>query len=187
MANIVLGMPTMGTVDAKTFESLFKIWRDDNKVFPLMTEYSLVYMARDNIAKRMLENPDAEYLWFVDSDIVVPQFALRSLIKADKDIVSAVYPYKSDQEGVVGFGLDLKKLEEPGECLQQIGRCGMGCCLIKRKVLEDVFNTYKSAFAPMGELGEDFSFCERAKVLGYEIYMDWSIKCSHVGKKVFEV
>lgn len=81
----------------------------------------------------------------------------------------------------------MQKLEEPNEHLQKIGRCGMGCCLIKRKVLEDVFKEYKSAFAPMGELGEDFSFCERAKALGYEIYMDWFVKCSHVGKKVFEV
>ena len=189
MANVVLGMPTMGSVQAKTFEALFKIDRNEHKIFPLMTEYSLIYLARDNIAKRMLENPEADYLWFVDSDIIVDKYTLNILVVDDVDIVSAVYPHKDDtSNSIVGFGMGYEALEKGKRAdLEQVSRVGMGCCLIKRKVIEKVIEEYNSCFNPMSNLGEDFSFCERARSLGFKIYIDWNMKCGHVGTKVYEV
>lgn len=198
MANVVLGMPTMGTVQAQTFEALMKINKGDHKLFPLITEYSLVYMARDNIAKRMLENPKSDYLWFVDSDIVPDKETLNALIADDKDIVSAVYPYRADGDGIVGTDFELNTLTlddviandengDPQPLLKQIRRCGMGCCLIKRKVLEDMFSKYDTCFTPIKGLGEDYTFCERAKELGFEVWIDGGIWCKHIGQKTYEV
>lgn len=36
-------------------------------------------------------------------------------------------------------------------------------------------------------LTEDFSFCERAKMLGYKIYLDPSIRLEHIGKKRYRL
>ena len=198
MANIVLGMPTMGSVDTATFTSLFCLNRGEHKLFPLTTEYALVDLARDNIVKRMLENPDAEYLWFVDSDISVEKNTLNALIADDKDIVSAVYPFRAEGDGIVGADLDYKIMTikdlivedetgTPRPLLKQIRRCGMGCCLIKRKVLEDVLAKYNTCFERFPSIGEDYSFCERAITLGYEVYIDGGIWCKHHGKKTYEV
>ena len=198
MANVVLGMPTMGSVQAKTFEALMKINRGEHKLFPLITEYSLVYIARDNIVKRFLENPDADYLWFVDSDIIPEKETLNALIADDKDIVSAVYPFRAEGGGIVGADFSLHTLTlhdvvgedekgNPHGKLMQIRRCGMGCCLIKRKVLEDVFNKFDTCFTPLQDLGEDYTFSERARELNYEIWIDGGIWCKHVGAKVYEV
>ena len=198
MANVVLGMPTMGSVQAKTFEALMKINRGEHKLFPLITEYSLVYIARDNIVKRFLENPDADYLWFVDSDIICERETLNAMIADDKDIVTAVYPFKMDIGGIVGIDLELNSVQlndivaEDAEgnykgVIKLIRRCGMGCCLIKRKVFEDVMEKYNTCFTPLQELGEDYTFCERARSLGYEIYLDGGIWCKHIGTKTFEV
>lgn len=198
MANIVLGMPTMGTVQAQTFEALMKINKGDHKLFPLITEYSLVYMARDNITKRMLENPKADYLWFVDSDIVPDRETLNALIADDKDIVSAVYPFRAEGDGIVGADLELHTLKlndviaddekgEPRPVLKQIRRCGMGCCLIKRKVLETMMEKYDTCFTPTKGLGEDYTFCELARGLGFEVWIDGGIWCKHIGQKTYEV
>lgn len=199
MANVVLGMPTMGTVQAKTYEALMKIKKEDNKVFPLITEYSLVYLARDNIVARTLQNPEADYLWFVDSDIIPPSETLLALLADDVDIVSAVYPYRTDKEdGIVGTSKDLvpylpndliayDENGEPRAKMLNAGRIGMGCCLIKRKVLEAVMNKYGTCFTPTQGLGEDYTFCELAKSLGFEIWLDGGVWCKHIGTKVYEV
>lgn len=198
MANVVLGMPTMGTVQAQTFEALMKINRGEHKLCTLITEYSLVYMARDNIVKRMLENPESDYLWFVDSDIVPDKETLNALIADDKDIVSAVYPYRVDGDGIVGadFLLHTLKLDdviaddengEPKPLLKEIRRCGMGCCLVKRKVFESVLEEFGTCFTPKVNMGEDYSFCERAGELGFEVWIDGGIWCKHIGQKTYEV
>lgn len=198
MANVVLGMPTMGTVQAKTFEALMKIERSKHKIFPLITEYSLVYIARDNIVKKMLENPEAEYLWFVDSDIIPEKETLNALIADDKDIVSAVYPYRTEDCGIVGTSLELKPYVvndlityddkgEPQAKMLHAGRVGMGCCLIKRKVLEAVFGKYDTCFTPTKGLGEDYTFCELARGLGFDIWIDGGVWCKHIGAKTYEV
>lgn len=198
MANVVLGMPTMGTVQAQTFEALMKINRGDHKLCTLITEYSLVYMARDNIVKRMLENPESDYLWFVDSDIVPDKETLNALIADDKDIVSAVYPYRAEGDGIVGADFELHTLTikdviaddengEPRPLLKQIRRCGMGCCLIKRNVLEKVLEKYESCFTPTTNVGEDYAFCELAGDLGFTVWIDGGVWCKHIGQKTYEV
>ena len=192
MAKVVLGIPTTGSIETRTFEALFKIDRKEHNVFPLVTEHALVYMARDSIVKKMLENPEAEYVWFVDSDIIVDKMSLNQLVNDDKDIISGCYPYKSETGSVVGIDtkfetITMYDLMQKEDHIVKIARAGMGCCLIKRRVLEDVMNEFKTCFTPMGELGEDYAFCERAKSCGYEIFIDREVITKHVGKKVYEV
>lgn len=193
MANVVLGMPTMGSVQAKTFEALMKIKKGEHKLCTLTTEYSLVYIARDNIVKRMIENEEADYLWFIDSDIIPEKETLEALISDNKDIVTACYPYKSEGGGIVGADMDLNTMtikdiaENDKPIIKEIRRCGMGCCLIKRQVLVDVWEKYGTCFTPLADLGEDYTFCERALSLGYKIWIDGGIWCKHIGTKTYEV
>lgn len=199
MANVVLGMPTMGSVQAKTFEALMKIKKGEHKLFTLITEYSLVYMARDNIVKKMLENPEADYLWFVDSDIIPPTETLLALIEDDVDVVSAVYPYRTDgDDGIIGASKDLVPYlpndliayddqGNPKAKMLNAGRVGMGCCLIKREVLEKVMQAYGTCFTPFQNMGEDYSFSDRAREQGFELWIDGGVWCKHIGTKVYEV
>lgn len=172
MANVVLGLPTMGSVEAKTCEAFLKMDRGEHKICPIITEYALIYDARDRIVKKALANPETDYVWFIDSDIVIPKDALEKLIAIDADIVSASYPFKDDFGTVVG---------------DDVTGVGMGCCLIKRSALEKIMDEYKTCFHPMSCIGEDISFCMRAKNLGLNIVLTSAVICKHVGKKVYEV
>ena len=145
MANVVLGIPTMGSVDAQTFGSLMMLRRGEHKLFPLITEYSLVYIARENIVKRALENPITDYILFIDSDIVVEKDMLELLIQDDKDIVTGIYPYKQPGNLIVGRDLEDKDITLEffkDKQVKEILKCGLGCCLIKRKVFEDIFEKF---------------------------------------------
>jgi GT2 family glycosyltransferase len=65
--------------------------------------------------------------------------------------------------------------------LIEIQGVGMACTLIKRKVLETVQKPY---FFPEPNIGEDLSFCIRAREAGYKIYCDTNLICGHVGNFV---
>jgi GT2 family glycosyltransferase len=117
--------------------------------------------------------------------MVVPANMLVKLIEHDKDIVSALAfkrfpPYepcifkKCDREGTE-FWLDYPK------GLIEIQGVGMACTLIKRKVFETV---PKPWFFPEPNIGEDLSFCIRAREAGYKIYCDTNLICGHVGNFV---
>jgi GT2 family glycosyltransferase len=141
---------------------------------------SLVYTAREEAAKTFLEG-DYDALLFVDSDMVVPVDLLTKLIEADKDIVSALafkrvpgYEpciFKECNEQDAKFYLDYPK------GLVEIEGVGMACTLIKRKVFETVQEPW---FFPHKVLGEDLSFCVRARQSGFKIYCDTELICGHV-------
>jgi cellulose synthase/poly-beta-1,6-N-acetylglucosamine synthase-like glycosyltransferase len=147
---------------------------------------SLVYTAREGAVETFLSG-DYDSLLFVDSDMVTPPDLLTKLIKADKDIVSALAfkrfpPYEPcifkelTQDGA-GFYLDYSK------GLIKVAGVGMACTLIKRKVLEEL---EKPLFYPNGNLGEDLSFCLRAKARGFEIFCDTQLICGHVSIDVIK-
>ena len=72
----------------------------------------------------------------------------------------------------------------PKDSLFEVDAAGMGCMLVKTKVLKDIAGYYKTIFEPQNLIGEDIAFCQRAKKLGYEVWCDSRIKCGHVGVSI---
>lgn len=68
--------------------------------------------------------------------------------------------------------------------LCKIAGCGFGCVLVKTDVLFDVQAAFGTMFNPFLGIGEDLAFCWRARHLGYDIWLDPSIECGHVGYSV---
>jgi GT2 family glycosyltransferase len=144
---------------------------------------SLVYTAREEAAKTFLQGA-YDSLLFVDSDMVVPVDLLTRLIEHDKDIISALafkrtpgYEpciFKVCNELDAQFYLDYPK------GLTEIEGVGMACTLIKRKVFETVPQPW---FFPHKVLGEDLSFCVRARQSGFKIYCDTELICGHVAQE----
>lgn len=62
--------------------------------------------------------------------------------------------------------------------------CGFGCVLVKTDVLFEVQAAFGTMFNPFLGIGEDLAFCWRARHLGYDIWLDPSIECGHVGYSV---
>lgn len=121
-------------------------------------------------------------LLFIDSDMVfrpedvsIMQDRLKTY-----DIVTGVAVMAFPGWPAAVFGDDLKPIEVKGSELFEIKACGAAFLGISKRVLPDIFNP----FDPIGEHGEDISFCLRAKSMGYKIWCDPLLKIGHIKQEV---
>lgn len=192
---ILIGIPSMDTVAAGFASSLATL----TKVGECMISFicsSLVYDSRNKIAMQALQT-EADYVMWFDSDMVFNPDTLQRLLKdieeKDCDIVSGLYFRRSIPFTPVLFSkIDIndkceckyENYEGELEGLVEVEGAGFGCCLMKSDVIFDVYSKYMDCFSPIGKVGEDLSFCWRARQCGYKIYADLDVKCGHVGNHV---
>ena len=140
---------------------------------------------------KLVERSKADYIFFMDSDSVVTPSDLKQLVADDKDIVSGVYFLRGMPYHPViyesHFNGGYKFLRDVGTGLERIDGCGMGCCLIKRRVFEKI----RKPWFEFNHLGngstEDFDFAKKAEREGFKIFCDWRVKIGHVGTYIYTV
>ncbi|MEN6461046.1 MAG: hypothetical protein ABFC94_06740 [Syntrophomonas sp.] len=122
-----------------------------------------------------------EYLFSVDSDILIPAQVLTQLIEDDCDIVSALVcnGYEVNDIGLYNI---LNYREGCWEHIRGFPRdrvfkvdCTGAVCLIKRNVIEKHGVRYSAAYG-----AEDIGFCVHANAKGLGIWCDGRIECQHV-------
>ena len=200
MSSILIAVPCMEMVYANFMCCLMELQKPENTKYTAIKS-SLIYNARNEITKMAIDQEFDRVLW-LDSDMI---FAPDSLIKLnermdeDKDFVSGLYfsrmepiePviykdvwWKLRDENTIDTGT-YKYYDYPKESIFQIAGSGFGIVMTSVDMLKAVTKEYGAAFTPMIGMGEDLSFCWRATQLGYKLYCDSSIKCGHMGPKIF--
>jgi len=142
-----------------------------------------------NIIRKFFLKGGYDYLLWIDSDIVLPPNAVEKLLSHEKELVTGVYAGRLSVENTtqilpVLYGLT----DDPefagqysmdavlGDDFFEIAAAGLGCCLVKRNVLEKVnIRYYKDTMA-----GEDIAFFEDSRKAGFKAYADTSVKCRHM-------
>ena len=156
---------------------------------------SLIYEARNNFCKQALKL-GADYILWLDSDMIFPQDVMPKMLRhmeEGKEIVSGLYfrrraPFtpvlfsKLDIEGKSWTGYD----DYPRDTTFEVAGIGMGCCMMKVSVVEDLLLNDQDWFTPLEGFGEDLAFCWRASRLGHKIHCDSTIKCGHVGQVIVD-
>lgn len=141
-----------------------------------------------------------DYMFFVDSDIVVHPWTLRRLLDLDKDIVGATYIQRDEPHRLLGRSLTGVMLDEclTGISIEQtqvmeVGALPGGCLLVKMSVFDGMDKPYfqtpahaATEHTPEWIEGEDYFFCRHAHDLGFSIWLDWatSFSLGHVGQFV---
>lgn len=156
----------------------------------------LISRARNHLTQMFLDS-DAEYLWFIDTDISFVPETLDRLIEADLPIVSALY-YGKDKRGSafpvgnIRSGNKFNRVPAArlkGKKPAEVDGVGMGCCLIKREVLESLGVRPLWPFAEIlyeGEpMGEDITFCVRAAERGYKSFILPTARVGHLKEVLF--
>lgn len=145
---------------------------------------------RKIVRRYFLDHKEYDHLFFVDTDVLLPSFALSRMLNHKKDIISGVvltnmkvgdekiiapcvYDFNKDEPDTVRV-IDISEVLP--DRLMKIYTAGFGCALISRKVLEKVDIDYN----PKSMAGEDVMFFVNAGKLGFEIFADTSVKCEHV-------
>ena len=174
-----------------------------------MVNESLITRGRNNLVAKMMSNSEATHLLFIDADIGFEPEHIFKLLLHDKDLVGGLYPKKSLPIDYV-VNVDPKNVDEKGQIavvnnLIPLTRLGTGFMMIKRGVLEKMMAAYPETHY-IGNIGldkkydpfmfalfdttitkeleynsEDWTFCDRWRALGGEIWGDISIKLDHTG------
>ena len=192
---ILIAVPCMDSVPSQFAQSLATL----NKVEECVVAFqmgSLIYNSRNYLATAAVKM-EADYVLWLDSDMVFSSDVLQRLWQdRDKgDIITGVYyrrvePYKPvlfskleiENDQCQWDGYD----DFPQDKLFEVAGCGFGCVLTPTNVFVDVINKFGNMFSPLAGVGEDLSFCWRARQCGYNIVADPSIQLGHVGHYVID-
>lgn len=153
--------------------------------------------ARNEIAAKFLDDHDADWLWFIDTDMVFPPDILDRLVESahptERPILGALC--FSIQDGfracptlytIRPDGLAGRIYDYPPNTLMRVFT-GTGCLLIHRTALEKMREkAFDPAYPWFQEtrtkdlpIGEDITFCIRAESMGIPVHVDTRIKVGH--------
>lgn len=196
---IFIGVPSKGMPETRFMSCLTSMMcRMVYKGFKpelLTVEGSVVSQARLELLSHSLRT-DADYLLFLDEDMMFPPTLFERLMEADKDVISTNYTTRyidnlrfvsADMDWMVP---DSNKLEGVQEALQ----IPTGTMLLSKKAMQSIdFSTdvglSMSIFGqPLTDEGEyvteDAYFCMVMRKCGLKLYLDHDLtkEIRHVGK-----
>lgn len=176
MIGVVL--PSRGLIFAEVIESLLdNLHGYDYKIYQSI---GLGIPDGHNRAAERAFNDGCTHVWFIEDDTVPPANALSKMLAQEGDIVAIDY-------GVNGWSCITR-----GKIDGEIKWCGLGCTLVRRKVLEALerpyfrddmqlrLNDMKWIPAPKDRYGgQDIWFCCQAREKGFKIYQVQG-ECKHL-------
>ena len=193
MTRLMIAVPTLDYIHRRFVESLSNLTRRLAYLgfhFDVCFEgCTLVYISRDNIARKAIEEGYTEVLW-LDADMVFDKDIYWKLKNVGKEFVTAIYRGRHGTHRPCIF----EKLEPPERwidfdvepSIKEIKGCGFGCVLTSTDILEKVWNRNGTCFRPTPLLGEDLAFCKRASDLGYSIWANLNAPVGHIGQFIIE-
>lgn len=159
-----------------------------------------VSKGRNEIVEDFLKSP-AEWLLMLDSDMVFEPTLIEDLLSSaspdefpfvgglcfgisDGDLFPTLYGLSRGEDGKVGT---IRYNDYPKDALFQVAATGAACTLVHRsvyqKILDHGFNPtfpwYQETEMDGNPVGEDFTFCLRAGMVGVPVHVDTGIHVGH--------
>lgn len=149
------------------------------------------------------KNPGLEYIVMIDNDQSVSWDAPFRLVHNGKDLCSGVVCgfnhergifacfTSEDPKGVARFASYRFTKRFPGKGMKRVHQCGTGLVAIHRRVFETLIERGEFAFMISEKLrkesyrighikqGEDFSFCDKVREAGFELWVDFGVRALH--------
>lgn len=208
--NVWIALPAYtGQIHIGTFRSLLTDLlalhcRGDSFVVHDECGNTLLGDARALMVAKFLAS-DCTDMVFVDSDVTWESGTLLRLVDAPVDCVAAVYSHRNDlMTYPVSFDLSETELWANEAGLIKVWGVPMGCTRCSREMLTRMVNYYadlefmcdpapdKKAWALFDpyrkdklKYSEDYSFCNRWRDIGGEIFVLPDVKMGHTGYKTF--
>lgn len=194
--SIVIGIPTFGML------SHYFAQARQSQQFPLVSSSIDYYVkgkpiaeARNEIVEYAL-NADADYIYWLDDDVIAPPESFLKLWRHQKDIINGVYWSKSNPPMPLLFRghLEMPYLNWHVGDLIEIDAAGNGLTLVKtdvyRKIQKEIggpwYSTEYGSFPGVKESPhnntEDLYFYYKARKAGYKIWADTSVQAFHYEK-----
>jgi hypothetical protein len=152
---------------------------------------------RDASAREAIANK-SHWLVFVDTDMAFHPRSIRTLIESGKDVIGANYYEKKmplvstvkllDEDGEIKDDGKAETFTVPKEPFRCAG-VGAGLMAIRVERMVECMAPPYFAFADHKgkRMGEELSFCQRARRAGLEVWCDPTIKVLHIGEWAYGV
>lgn len=197
---ITIGTPHGGLIAPEYVTSLCQtLIETGGKGFEVLHIESCYVHSSRNI---LMQNATGDYLLMIDSDMKWKPQDIANLILTKKRIVGGLYYKRWSPYGPVVYAYDDNKnsYEQARNIPDRLFQCdgvGTGFLLLARQVIEkfkepELKADWGEPFDPLKMeapgaagsyyMGEDLSFCMKAKMLGYEIWCDPNTVVQHVGR-----
>ena len=166
--------------------------------FSTFYAYSVQQM-RNLIVKNQIHYIPSDYLLWIDSDVVVPEFALEKMLDSGKSFVTGYYRQRKHEiipelyyiNSNGGYSNFTKEQISELPDLSEIGACGFGCVLTDVKLFKQYsypWFVYHETYDFKDTLSEDVDACIRIfNQTKVRPWLDKTIKCQHIGKFNFGV
>ena len=160
---------------------------------------SIITMARNMLVDQFLKS-DCTELLFIDADVIAEVDDIMRIVaqSGDKDVTAGMYPRRAkDKKFFLDFYLDENNDLEFDGAMMRADRVGTGFMLIRRHVIEtlaakaqkyvgqdgvgQIANVFEFSMADGQFIGEDYTFCDKARAEGYTIWVDVEISLPHIG------
>ena len=151
-----------------------------------------------NTAVAIAMQGNADYLFFMDDDMLVPPDIIEKLLSMDVPIACPIFFRSSDGNDALAYYIDPESGEPDNmtdypvdQVFEAHGGCGTGVMLIRRDVLESLESPH--FYYPRDtRYGMDLLFCRRAREKGFATWCDSRILVEQmdnpqpVGRKQWE-
>lgn len=199
---VLIGVAAYDSICVETCASLLSLYRNCKTPVQIrFAPYTYIHVARSALLYQAIDT-EATHIMFIDSDMVFPTDGVDRLIAHDKDIVGGLYHKRTENHPAVIFTQIEDKLVNitrsmgrfSDDELFEVDVIGTGFLLIKMdifKKMEPPFFYYgdpeefRLKKTPLFDLGEDTTFCLKARKNGYKIFCDPTIKLGHIGIQTF--
>ncbi len=191
---ILLALPSAKDVETDTLKSIHRLIIPSGYEVYLETFFGYRIDQVRNLIASFAINNNFDYLFCVDSDMVLEPDTLVKLLSVDKDIVGGAYKqrnlkvtipeiYFSTPNGGSRNAYHDEIQDAPD--LFAVDSIGFGCVLIKRIVLTTIKSDhfyYKHSLDFKDTVSEDTYFCRKARAYGFETYCLKTVTPGHIMK-----
>ena len=192
----LIAIPCMDYIEADFVECLTNLVSryTPDEVEVKYLKASLVYDARNQLATYVTTKGGYDYVLWLDSDMTFEPDLLERLmedIEGRQAVTGLCFGRRPPFKPCIYKKLDVKMngqlimpesenwFDYPRDQIFEVAACGFACVLMRVDVLE-AMGIYGVPFFPVGGLGEDLTFCWRARKLDIKFHCDSRLKIGHI-------
>ena len=193
----LIAIPCMDYIEADFIECLTALLQYPENPGEVEVKYlkaSLVYDARNQLASYVLNKGGYDYVLWLDSDMTFSPDLLKRLmedIEGRQAVTGLCFGRRPPFKPCIYKSLEVKQngqmimprcenwFDYPRDQIFEVEACGFACVLMRVDLLESM-GIYGVPFFPVGGLGEDLTFCWRAKKLDIKFHCDSRLKIGHI-------